>query len=62
MKVHLFKYVESAHKAFTDGCVDRDVVLNQTECGYIREKITQDESLVTCKLCLREINKKQIKR
>lgn len=58
MKIHLFKYVESAHKAFMDGHTKRDVAMNQTECGYIREKITQDESLVTCKLCLREINKR----
>ena len=57
MEVHLFKYFESAQKMYWDGHADRDVAMNQTECGYIRNKITQDESLVTCKLCLREMNK-----
>lgn len=56
MKVHLFKYVELAFKSWHEGFSDRDVALNQTECGYMRDNITQDKSLVTCKLCLREIN------
>ena len=56
MKVHLYKYVEYAHKAFWDGHADRDV-MNQTECGYMRDNVTEDKKLVTCKLCLREINK-----
>ncbi|PHS02446.1 MAG: hypothetical protein COA78_21230 [Blastopirellula sp.] len=57
MKVHLFKYIESAFRAWSDGSADRDVALNQTECGYIRDNITQDKALVTCKLCQKLINK-----
>ena len=58
MKVHMYNYIESAHKAFWNGDVDRDVAMNQTKCGYMRELITQKEDEVTCKLCLKEMRNK----
>ena len=58
MKVHLFKYVESAFRAWSEGCADSDVALNQTECGYMRDNITRDKALVTCKLCMKSITQK----
>jgi hypothetical protein len=45
MKIHLFKYVDAAIHAFNSGAADRDVAFNQTECGYVRDKITQDKAL-----------------
>ena len=58
MKVHLYKYVPAAYDAWNNGSASREVALNQTECGFIRENITQDKSVVTCKLCLRIITPK----
>lgn len=30
---------------------------NGAKCGYVRKNVTTDRSEVTCKLCLREMNK-----
>ncbi len=57
MKVHLFKYVQEAYDAWHSGTTQRDVALNQTECGYVRDNVTTSKRLVTCKLCLRKLNK-----
>lgn len=30
---------------------------NATKCGYVRNNVTRDREKVTCKLCLRALNK-----
>jgi hypothetical protein len=53
-KVHLFDY--DHYK-----CFPKDHICSKaTKCGYVRENVTTDISKVTCKLCLREINKDKI--
>lgn len=55
MKVHLFdfKYYNTFPKWHKDK-------FNATRCGYTRNKVTTDISKVTCKLCLKQIEKENI--
>lgn len=54
-KVHLFDYENS--KDFPNNHPDKQ---NIAKCGYVRDNVTSDKSKVTCKLCLREIEKDRI--
>lgn len=54
-KVHLFDYEN--YKDFPKNHQDKQ---NIAKCGYVRDKVTRDKSKVTCKLCLREIEKNKI--
>jgi len=54
-KIHLFD-IEHFRK-FPNDSEER---WNATKCGYVRKNITRDVEKVTCKLCLKEINKKAI--
>lgn len=53
-KIHLFDFEH--YSKFPE--YDKDK-FNTTKCGYVRENITHDIEKVTCKLCLKEINKKK---
>ena len=48
MKSTGFKYLGFSDAAYT------------TRCGHGKDKVTTDPTEVTCKLCLREINKDKI--
>jgi hypothetical protein len=53
MKVHKYKY----HGDFSSlGQTDFERS-NSTACGYVRDHVTRKDKEVTCKLCLREMEK-----
>ena len=53
MKIHLQSIGKDyRHQGQTD-CE----YFNSTKCGFVRDVVTNDKSKVTCKLCIREMNK-----
>jgi hypothetical protein len=51
-KIHLFDIHH--YSKFPNDNMDK---FKATKCGYVRNNITHDVKEVTCKLCLRELNK-----
>jgi hypothetical protein len=60
-KVHMWVFNQAASDGFNDGTVDRDVYLNQTKCGYVRELVTTNGNDVTCFYCANLIKKEASK-
>lgn len=56
-KVHLRVRNEAAWDAYRSGVVDKETATNQTKCGYVRSVVTTNPADVTCKHCLREMEK-----
>lgn len=50
--IHLFSYDHYVN--FPIGHIHRN---NATKCGYVREYVTTDVDKVTCKLCLKKLNR-----
>lgn len=55
-KIHLFDREE--HMKVPNWNTAKACGLQMTACGYMRALTTHDENKVTCKLCLKEIEKK----
>ncbi len=56
-KTHFYEHRQAAWDARQEGAVDKQTAENQTVCGYVRDSVTRDQSKVTCKHCLRLLNK-----
>ncbi|PSV00360.1 hypothetical protein C9J27_04330 [Photobacterium kishitanii] len=56
-KIHLYVRNEYAWEAFQQGVVNEMTATNQTKCGWVRQIVTSNIKEVTCKHCLREMEK-----